>query len=47
MPLAIFQSLEGGDPGASIALSAILIVVSFSVLVAFQLLTRSSFETGR
>jgi molybdate transport system permease protein len=47
MPLAIFQSLEGGDPGTSIALSAILIVVSFSVLVTFQLLTRSSFETGR
>jgi molybdate transport system permease protein len=47
MPLAIYQSLEGGDPGTSIALSAILIVVSFSVLVAFQFLARASVETGR
>ncbi len=42
MPLAIFESLEGGDPGASLALSAILIIVSFTVLIAFQWLTRSS-----
>ena len=42
MPLAIFESLEGGDPSTSIALSAILIAVSFSVLIAFQWLTRNS-----
>lgn len=47
MPLAIFQSLEGGDPGTSLALSAILIVVSFSVLIAFQWLTRLSAGRGR
>ena len=47
MPLAIFESLEGGDPGTSIALSAILIIVSFAVLIAFQALARSPFVMAR
>ncbi|MEZ4523607.1 MAG: ABC transporter permease [Thermomicrobiales bacterium] len=42
MPLAIYQSLEGGDLSTAIALSGILIVVSFTVLVIFQVLTRSA-----
>ncbi len=47
MPLAIYQSLEGGDLSTAIALSGILIIVSFSVLVIFQLLTRSSLTAAR
>jgi molybdate transport system permease protein len=47
MPLAIYQSLEGGDLSAAIALSGILIGVSFTVLVVFQLLTRTSVAAAR
>jgi molybdate transport system permease protein len=47
MPLAIYQSLEGGDLSTAIALSGILIAVSFSVLIIFQVLTRSSLEPAR
>ncbi len=47
MPLAIYQSLEGGDLSTAIALSAILIVVSFTILVIFQVLTRSSLNPAR
>ena len=47
MPLAIYQSLEGGDLSTAIALSGILIAVSFTVLIIFQVLTRTSPETAR
>jgi molybdate transport system permease protein len=40
MPLAIYQTMESGRLDAALALSAILIVVSFSVLVAFKILAR-------
>jgi molybdate transport system permease protein len=46
MPLAIYQSLEGGSLSTAIALSAILIVVSFGVLIVFQILARSSASAG-
>jgi molybdate transport system permease protein len=39
MPLAIYQAMESGDLDASLALSGILIIVSFSVLIAFRWLT--------
>ncbi len=42
MPLAIYQTLESGDLDAAIAISAILIIVSFSILVIFRLLTKRS-----
>jgi molybdate transport system permease protein len=47
MPLAIYQSLEGGDLSTAIALSGILIIVSFAVLIIFQMLARSSIVTTR
>lgn len=47
MPLAIYQSLEGGDLSTAIALSGILIIVSFTVLIVFQFLTRSSALSAR
>lgn len=39
MPLAIYQTMESGNLNASLALSGILIVVSFSVLIIFKWLT--------
>ena len=42
MPLAIYQTLESGDLDAAIVISAILIIVSFSILVIFRLLTKRS-----
>lgn len=43
MPLAIFQTLESGSLNAALALSAILIVVSFSVLIIFRTLARATY----
>lgn len=40
MPLAIYQSMEGGRLNASLALCGILIVVSFVVLILFKWLAR-------
>lgn len=42
MPLAIYQTLESGDLDAALAISAILIVVSFSILIIFRVLTQRS-----
>ncbi len=39
MPLAIYQTMESGNLNASLALSGILIVVSFTVLIVFKWLT--------
>ena len=39
MPLAIYQTMESGNLNAALALSGILIVVSFSVLLLFKWLT--------
>ncbi len=36
MPLAVYQSLQGGEPGAAIALSVVLVAVSLTVLVALR-----------
>ncbi len=36
MPLAVYQTLQGGDQDAAIALSLVLVVVSLSVLVALR-----------
>lgn len=44
MPLAIYQTMESGRLDAALVLSAILIVVSFTVLIAFKGLAR--FATG-
>lgn len=46
MPLAIFQTLESGDLDSTLTLSIILIVVSFSVLFIFKLLTSYAARTG-
>ena len=40
MPLAVYQTLEGGDLDAALALSAILVVTSFAVLIVFKWLAR-------
>ncbi|HCG30866.1 MAG TPA: ABC transporter permease [Thermomicrobiales bacterium] len=40
MPLAIYETLESGRLDATLALSIILVVVSFSVLLLFKLLVR-------
>jgi molybdate transport system permease protein len=46
MPLAIFQAMESGDLDATLTLSIILIVVSFSVLLIFKGLTSYASRTG-
>lgn len=40
MPLAVYQTLESGDLDAALALSGILVVTSFAVLIAFKWLAR-------
>jgi molybdate transport system permease protein len=40
MPLAIYQTMESGQLNAALVLSGILVIVSFSVLIAFKLLAR-------
>lgn len=40
MPLAVYQTLEGGDLDAALALSGILVVTSFAVLIIFKWLAR-------
>lgn len=48
MPLAIYQTMESGRLNAALVLSGILIVVSFTVLIAFKALTRlATGDTGR
>lgn len=42
MPLAIYQTLESGKLDAALALSIILVVVSFTVLFIFKFLVRRS-----
>jgi len=42
MPLAIYQTLESGKLDAALALSIILVVVSFTVLFVFKYLVRHS-----
>jgi len=42
MPLAIYQTLESGRLDAALALSIILVVVSFSVLLLFKVIVRRS-----
>jgi molybdate transport system permease protein len=44
MPLAIYQTMESGRLNAALVLSGILIIVSFSVLIAFKALAR--YATG-
>lgn len=39
MPLAIYSDLQGGDLRAALALAVILLIVSFTVLLLFRLLT--------
>jgi molybdate transport system permease protein len=46
MPLAIYQTMESGRLNAALVLSGILIVVSFSVLLAFKALARYATGTG-
>ena len=36
MPLAVYQTLQGGDQGAAIVLSLVLVAVSLTVLVALR-----------
>ncbi|WCO68635.1 ABC transporter permease [Iamia majanohamensis] len=36
MPLAVYQTLQGGDQGAAIVLSLVLVAVSLAVLVALR-----------
>ena len=45
MPLAIYGTMESGRLNASLVLSGILIVVSFTVLIAFKAIAR--FATGQ
>jgi molybdate transport system permease protein len=40
MPLAVYQTLESGDLDAALALSGILVVTSFAVLIFFKWLAR-------
>ncbi len=47
MPLAIYMTMEGGDLNASIALSIILVVISFIVIVAVKILTRGALLHAR
>lgn len=47
MPLAIYQTMEGGGLNAALALSGILIVVSFSVLIFFKWVTRLATGSAR
>jgi molybdate transport system permease protein len=40
MPLAIYETMESGKLNAALVLSGILVIVSFSVLIAFKALAR-------
>jgi molybdate transport system permease protein len=40
MPLAIYETMESGELNAALVLSGILVIVSFSVLIAFKMLAR-------
>jgi molybdate transport system permease protein len=46
MPLAIYQTLESGNLDASLALSGILVGVSFTVLLMFKALARQAASAG-
>lgn len=46
MPLAIYQTMESGRLDASLALSGILVIVSFTVLFIFKALARHAANTG-
>src|SRR5271157_441760 len=47
MPLAIYMTMEGGDLNACIALSIILVAISFIVIVAVKILTRGAVLNAR
>ncbi len=47
MPLAIYMTMEGGDLNACIALSIILVAISFIVIVAVKVLTRGAVLNAR
>ena len=47
MPLAIYMTLNGGDLNACIAMSIILVVISFVVIAAVKLLTRGAIQNAR
>jgi molybdate transport system permease protein len=47
MPLAIYMTMANGDLNACIALSIILVAISFIVIVAVKILTRSVVQNAR
>jgi len=47
MPLAIYMTLNGGNLNACIAMSIILVIISFVVIAAVKLLTRGAIENAR